>query len=159
LLLANSLNISFEYRESNPYFPFFLIITPYRTAIPWGIFQIRLSPALGSGLYKCRLAKPYLLNELNSAIFAPVTVPAILGLRRMNRFGIEEYSEDVLECNFDTVMEISFHGNRRFLLPYQYKYRRNKIQIRKTDFNFSCAFLRNGEWITFGYIQKISTRF
>jgi len=49
----------------------------------------------------------------------------------MNRFGIEEYSEDVPGMQFRIQsMEIHFSGNRRFLLPYQYKYRRNKIQIR-----------------------------
>jgi len=66
LLLANSLNISFEYRESNPYSLF-----PYNYAVsdsnPLGhLSNPAYLPLWEAAYINVGYAKPYLLNELNS---------------------------------------------------------------------------------------------
>jgi hypothetical protein len=155
LLFINSLNLSFEYRESNPYSLF-----PYNYAVsdtnPLGhLSNPAYLPLWDAAYFNINYAKPYLLNELNSGnIRAGYSSDNIAIQAAWNRFGIEEYSEDIFESNLgyrpwkflSIGSGVSYYHININTEDIKYKY-------GTTDFRFSMLLLPY-EWVNFGYLHE-----
>jgi hypothetical protein len=155
LLLANTLNLSFEYRESNPYSLF-----PYNYAVsdtnPLGhLSNPAFLPLWEPAYVSIDYVKPYLMDELNSGnLRVGYNFNNAAFQIAWNRFGIKEYSEDVLEGNFgyrpwkflSAGLGISYFHININTEDIKFKY-------GTTDFKFSMLLLPY-EWINIGYMQE-----
>jgi hypothetical protein len=155
LLFANSLNLSFEYRESSPYSLF-----PYNYAVsdtnPLGhLSNPAYLPLWEAAYFNFDYAKPYLLNELNSGnIRTGYSCDNIAIQVAWNRFGIEEYSEDVFESNFGyRPWEFLSIGSGASYYHININTEDIKFKYGTTDFRFSMLLLPY-EWINFGYLYE-----
>jgi hypothetical protein len=152
LFLANSLNLSFEYKDSAPnqLFPYNYAVTD---TSPLGNLSNPAYLPLWNTIYlNIDYAKPYMMGELNSgSIRSGYGFKDFAMQAGLSRFGIKEYGEDILEGNlgyrpwkfFSTGAGISYYHVNIKTEDLTFKY-------GITDFHFSALFLPF-EWINLGY--------
>ncbi len=155
LFLFNSLNLSFEYRESSPQTLF-----PYNYAVsdinPLGHLSNPACLPLWNAVYlNIDYAKPYMFSELNSGnLRAGYGGGNIAVQAAWNRFGIPEYSEDVFEINFG-VRPCRLLSIGSGISYYHISISTEDINTKygKADCKFSFL-LFPFEWLEFGYLHE-----
>ncbi len=151
-LLANTLSLSFEYRDTTPHslFPYYYTVSD---TSPLGNLSNPAYLPLWETLYlNIDYGKPYLMEELNSGNLRIGYGFNGIGIQAAwSRFGINEYSEDILEGNFgyrpwrffSTGIGVSYYHINIKTEDIRFKY-------GLTDFKFSALFLPF-DWINLGY--------
>lgn len=155
IILLKSLNLSFEYRETNPNSLF-----PYSYAVsdtnPLGHLSNPSYLSLWNAAYlNLDYAKPYQMSELNSGNIRIGYSFSDMGIQiAWNRFGIKEYSEDILEGSFgykpweifSMGLGVSYYHVAISEQDKEYKY-------GTINYKYSLLFLPS-EWINIGFLQE-----
>ena len=155
ILLVNTLNLSFEYKESNPYslFPYTCAVSDTNTL--GYLSNPAYLPLWEAAYINMDYAKPYLMEELNSGnLRAGYSFNSAAVQAAWNRFGIREYSEDIVEgnCGYRPWKYLSAGLGLSY---YHISINTEDIKYSQgtADFKFSILLLPC-QWLNVGYYQE-----
>ncbi|MBN2040091.1 MAG: hypothetical protein JW864_08630 [Spirochaetes bacterium] len=154
-LVANSVNLSFNYKETSPHSLF-----PYYTAVsdnsPLGhISSPAYLPLWKSWYIGIDYGKPYFMKEMNSAnLRAGGFFKNSAFQAAWNRFGIKEYNEDIFEANAG-YSPWNFISAGIGASVYRLSINTDEIDFdyTVTDFRFALLLLPF-EWFQCGFLQE-----
>lgn len=155
VLLANTLNQSFNYKETNPNALF-----PYYTAVsdssPLGhLSNPAYLPLWQTWYLSIDYGKPYLMEEINSGnLRAGAGVHGFAAQGAWNRFGTKEYIEDIFEGNAG-YRPWKFISTGIGVSLYRLNIKTEEIDFsyNVTDFKLAVLLLPF-DWLHLGYLQE-----
>jgi hypothetical protein len=154
IYIAKILVTSFEYRESNPsfLFPYYYAIDDYSTG---SVSNPAYLPYLKYSYISAAYSRPYSMGEISASSTRLGCGNGRAGYQvSWSRFGIDEYREDILECN-------TGYRPMRYLLTglgitgYQLYVRTDNLSFKRSLFDFRASFvLIPFKWINLGFHQE-----
>lgn len=155
LLIARSLTLSFNYKETNP-----ASLFPYYTAASDTAPFTHLSnpaylPLWNTGYLSFDYGKPYHMEEMNSGNIRAGYSNGGMGFQAAwNRFGITEYYEDIYEAGFG-FRPWKYLSLGAGLSYYHLQIGTEEIKYNHGSFDINSALLLLPfEWISIGFIQE-----